>query len=84
VPVRVDHAGHDDAAPGVDLLGALGHRQVVADGGDPLAVDEDVGIGEHRAGVVHRENRAGSENHAHGETPLSRTIVRMAVTGSDG
>ena len=30
VPVGVDHARHDDAAGGVDLGGALGHRQVRA------------------------------------------------------
>ena len=35
VPVRVDHAGHDDAASRVDLRGALGHRKARADRGDP-------------------------------------------------
>ena len=62
VPVGVDHAGQHDAARGVDLDRAVGHRQLRADGLDPLADDEDVGRGEDRVAGVHREHGPAPED----------------------
>ena len=45
VMVRIDEAGHDDAAARVDHCGAAA-VQVRSDGEDLLAFDEDVGLGE--------------------------------------
>ena len=45
VMVRIDEAGHDDAAAGVDHRGAAG-LQVRSDGEDLLALDQHVGLGE--------------------------------------
>ena len=43
--VRIDEAGHDDAAAGVDHVGVAG-VQLRADGDDLLALDQHVGLGE--------------------------------------
>ena len=56
VPVRVDHAGHHDAAAGVDLRRALRDRQPGPDRGDLVAGHQDVGSGQDRVRVVHGEN----------------------------
>ena len=90
VPVGVDHPGHDDAAAGVDLLRALGHVQAGADGGDPVVDDQDVGVGQDRAGVVHGQHRAAAQHHrAAGLRRLSSGWVIVSssdvvVTESDG
>ena len=41
--VRIDEAGHDDAAAGVDHVGVAG-VQVRSDGDDLLALDQHVGL----------------------------------------
>jgi hypothetical protein len=63
VPVGVDHARHHQATGGVDLDGALGHAQRGADRGDPVAVDEHVGVLEYLVRVVHRQHRAATQDH---------------------
>ena len=63
VPVGVDHARHHHATGGVDLDGALGHAQRGADRGDPVAVDEHVGVLEYLVRVVHRQHRAATQDH---------------------
>jgi hypothetical protein len=77
VPVGVDHAGHHDAALGIDLLGALGHLEVGPDGLDPVADDEDVGLVEHGARVVHGQDRAAAEHQ--GPAGLRRRSVGSSV-----
>ncbi len=97
VAVRVDHAGHHDAAPGVDLGGALGDLQPLADRGDAVVQDQDVGVPQDRRGAVHRQDRAAAEHqratrfrgglrHGHrllldGNVP-NRTDVRTAGTAA--
>ncbi len=65
VPVRVDHPGHDDAAAGVDLVGAVGNDETDADGGDPAVDHEHVVAVEHGAGGIHGEDGPAAE---HGRT----------------
>ena len=48
VPVRVDHAGHDDPAGRVDLEGTFGSGETGTDLRDAIPDDEDVGVGQHR------------------------------------
>ena len=62
VPVGVDHPGHDDAAGRVDLPGPLGDVEGGADGGDPPVDDQDVGVGQHAAAVVHRQHGAAAQD----------------------
>ncbi|MCQ0009012.1 hypothetical protein [Actinomadura madurae] len=50
VAVRVDEARHDDAAGGVDRLGAGGGGQFSADRGDAAVLDEHVGGAEDGGG----------------------------------
>jgi hypothetical protein len=52
VHVRIDHAGHEELAGGVDHLPALGRRERVADGGDLLAFDQHVGDGGRCAAAI--------------------------------
>ena len=88
VPVGVDHAGHDDAVTRVDLPGALGHGEIGADGGDAVARDEHVGIGQHAVLRVEGEHRAAAQ-HDRGlirhrpspGLPSYRTVVRHTVVG---
>ncbi|SHJ98043.1 hypothetical protein SAMN05443637_101409 [Pseudonocardia thermophila] len=63
VPVRVDHAGHDDAAARVDLLGAFGHLESRSHLRDAVTHDEHVPLGEHRVRIVHREHQAAAQHH---------------------
>jgi hypothetical protein len=63
VPVGVDHAGHEDAAGGVDLLGTFGSGQADTDLRDPVVDDEHVGAGQNGVRVVHREDQAVAEQH---------------------
>jgi hypothetical protein len=63
VPVRVDHARHDDAARGVDDAGAVWGAEVRPDRFDPISRDENVGVREHRSGVVHRQHGAATQEH---------------------
>jgi hypothetical protein len=62
VPVGVDQPRQDDAVRGVDLDGALGDGEARADGLDPVADDQHVGVGEHGAAVVHRQHGAAAED----------------------
>ena len=63
VPVRVDHAGHHDAAGGVDLERAVGRGQAGADLGDPVVDDEHVAARHHRVRVVHGQHGPVAEQH---------------------
>ena len=56
VPVGVDHARHDDAVGGVDLLRALRRLEARADAGDLVVDDEDVRV---RAGCRGRRSWSG-------------------------
>ena len=76
VPVRVDHARHDDAAGRVDLRGAFRHLEAVADRSDPHPGDQDVGVFEDRVRVVHRQHGRVTEHNrlarlrcSHGKPP---------------
>ena len=84
VPVGVDHAGHHDAAGGVDLEGALRGGEPGADLGDAVVDDEHVGAGQHPVLVVHREHRAVAEQHrpAGGHLVVSHDL--LPFNGSDG
>ena len=59
--VRVDEAGHDDAAAGVDHRGIAG-VQVRSDGDDLLALDQDVGLGEIADVRVQRHHGAAADD----------------------
>jgi len=63
VPVRVDHPRHDDPARGIDHEGVAGGGDVLADLDDPVVQGEDVRLGEHRPGVVHRQHGAAAQEH---------------------
>ena len=56
--------GHDDAAAGVDLAGAVRHLQRDADLGDPVAHHEHVGTGQHGVRIVHGEHGAAAQDDA--------------------
>ena len=71
--MRVDQAGHDDHAGGVDHLGVFNH-QVRAHGGDPVRRDEDVG-----AGVI-----ANLWVKAQDQAAFEKSAVRCFATGHDG
>ena len=58
----VDHAGHDDSPPGVDLESIGRRRHVDPDLADHSVDDEDVAIGENPMRIVHREDDAVSEH----------------------
>jgi hypothetical protein len=62
VPVRVDHARHDDPAPRVDLAGAFRDVQFRSDGGDAVVDDQDVGVGQDRPAGVQRQHRAAPQH----------------------
>ena len=57
-----DHAGHENAAGRVDLRRALGHLEPGADGGDPVAGDEEVGAVQDVMSVVHRQHGRVAEH----------------------
>jgi len=61
VPVRVDHAGHDDSVGRVDHDRAVRRVQTGPDGHDAVPGDQDVGAREHVVPVVHREYRAAAQ-----------------------
>jgi hypothetical protein len=61
VVVRVDEAGHDDAAAGVDHIGAA-RLQIGADRQDLLALDQHVGVGKVADRGVHRHHRAAPDD----------------------
>ena len=56
VPVRIDHAGHEDAAGRIDLHGAVRYRQAVADRGNPLSANQHIRPGQDLMRVIHREH----------------------------
>ena len=62
MPVGVDHPRHHDAAGRVDLAGALGYVEVLADRLDPVADDQDVAGLVDRVGVVHRQDGASAQD----------------------
>ena len=66
--VRIDAARHDVAAAGLDGLGARRRFQVLADGGDPVAVQKHVGA---EAAVGVHDGSAPDQN---GHLGLSQTI----------
>ena len=69
VVVRIDEAGHHDAACGIDHVGGA-RRYMRPDGEDRIALDQDIGLGEvAHIRIVHRHHRAAandvaSERHA--------------------
>ena len=85
VPVRVDHAGHDDAARGVDLPRALGHLQGRPDLGDPVAGHQHVGVGQHAVRGVDGEHRAAAQDdrppdgRGHRRPPVARSAGLRAA-----
>jgi hypothetical protein len=58
----IDHARHDDAAPGIDLEGRLRSRQARSDVGNGVADDENIRVPEDRVAVVQREDDAVPED----------------------
>jgi hypothetical protein len=81
VPVRVDHAGHHDAAGGVDLLRPLRDVESRTDRFDPITDEEDVGVLVNGVPVVHREHGAATQDQRPGlGHECLRTDVRIAVT----
>jgi len=71
--MRVDQAGHDDHAGGLDHLGVFNH-QVRAHGGDPVRRDEDVGAGVIANLGVKAQDQAAFEKSA-------VRVLRLAMTG---
>src|SRR5262245_21720953 len=63
VVVRIDEAGHDDGAGGVDRRTA--GAQVWSDGENLLAFDQHVGLGEIAEARVHRHHGATANDVAH-------------------
>ncbi len=62
MPVRVDHARHQHAAGRVDLHRPVRRRQLLADRGDPLADDQEIGVVLNGVSVVHGEDRRVPED----------------------
>ena len=62
VPVRVDHARHDDAAARVDLLRPLRDLERRSDCGDPVADDEHVRVPQDGVRVVHGQHGAAAQD----------------------
>src|SRR5262249_36754662 len=52
----VNHAGHQDAARGVNLHCAVGDGQLPAHSGDALVDDEDIAASYHPQGRIHGED----------------------------
>jgi hypothetical protein len=63
VPVRVDHAGHDDAVGRVHHQRTIRRRQILAHRRDPVVHHEDVRAGEYRARVVHGQHGPAAQEH---------------------
>ena len=63
VPVRVDHAGHDDAAGRVDLDGVRGRLQGMTDRGDPLTGNQHVATTHNVVPFVHGQHDGVAKHH---------------------
>jgi hypothetical protein len=63
VAVSVDHAGHDDAAVGVDLHRAVRRGQADAHLRDAVTDHQHVPTGQDGVRVVHGENQTVTEQH---------------------
>ncbi len=83
VPVGVDHAGHDDAAGGVDLEDPVGAGEPVPHLRDAVADDEHVAAGQHAVVVVHRQHRGVPEQHrtAGGHLVVSHDLLPFFTLG---
>jgi hypothetical protein len=77
--VRVDHAGHDDAAGGVDLERVIRHLQAGADARDPVADDQDVRVAVDVVGIVHGQHGAAAQHHR--PAGLDHRMVAAHVDG---
>ena len=76
VMVRIDEAGHDDAAAGVDHRG-VARLQLRSDGEDLLALDQHVGLGEVADLRIHRHHGTAANDVA--PAPLTEAFGRRAA-----